>query len=270
MGKILAGMDLGPGDEIITSDDEHPGLLGPLLAAKQLGVTVRAVPFAQLADAVTSSTTAVACSHVNWHTGELAPEALADVDVPVILDGAQGAGAIPVDVVKLRCAAYAAAGQKWLCGADGTGMLYVAPEFRERVRAIAPGYTGFADASLGLESELKADARRYDTPALAREVVAFSVASLGVLRGAGMANVLAAGPVLAAGLAERLEAHGRAVAPRGHTTLVAFEDPDPEATRDRLREQGIVVRNLPGTRFVRASVGAWSNEDDLERLLAAL
>jgi L-cysteine/cystine lyase len=270
MGKILAGMDLGPGDEIITSDDEHPGLLGPLLAAKQLGVKVRAVPFAQLADAVGPATTAVACSHVNWHTGELAPEALADVDVPVILDGAQGAGAIPVDVVKLRCAAYAAAGQKWLCGADGTGMLYVAPEFRERVRAIAPGYTGFADASLGLESELKADARRYDTPALAREVVAFSVASLGVLRGAGMADVLAAGPALAAGLAERLEAHGRAVAPRGHTTLVAFEDPDPEPTRDRLREQGIVVRNLPGTRFVRASVGAWSNEDDLERLLAAL
>jgi selenocysteine lyase/cysteine desulfurase len=101
MGKVLAGMDLGPGDEIITSDSEHPGLLGPLLAAKQLGVTVRAVPFAQLADAVTSSTTAVACSHVNWHTGELAPEALSELDVPVILDGAQGAGAVPVDVVKL-------------------------------------------------------------------------------------------------------------------------------------------------------------------------
>jgi selenocysteine lyase/cysteine desulfurase len=270
MGKVLAGMDLGPGDEIVTSDAEHPGLLGPLLAAKQLGVTVRAVPFAQLADAVTSATSAVACSHVNWHTGELAPEALADVDVPVILDGAQSAGAIPTDVAKLRCAAYAAAGQKWLCGADGTGMLYVAPEFRERVRAIAPGYTGFADASLGLESDLKPDARRYDTPALAREVVAFSVASLNVLRAAGMADVLAAGPALAAGLAERLEAHGRAVAPRGHSTLVTFEDPDPEAARDRLREQGVFVRNLPGTQYVRASVGAWSNEDDLERLLAAL
>ena len=166
--------------------------------------------------------------------------------MPVILDGAQSAGAIPVDVVKLRCAAYAAAGQKWLCGADGTGMLYVAPEFRERVRAIAPGYTGFADASLGLESELKADARRYDTPALAREVVAFSVASLGVLRGAGMADVLAAGPALAAGLAERLEAHGRAVAPRGHTTLAAFEDPDPEATRDRLARAGHRRPQPPG------------------------
>jgi selenocysteine lyase/cysteine desulfurase len=270
LGKVLAGMDLGPGDEIITSDDEHPGLIGPLLAAKQRGVEVRAVPWAQLAEAVGPGTTAVACSHVNWHTGELAPEALSELDIPVILDGAQGAGAIPVDVGKLRCAAYAAAGQKWLCGADGTGMLYVAPEFRERVRSIAPGYTSFADASLGLESELKTDARRYDTPSLAREVVAFSVASLEVLKAADMSAVLARGPALAAELAERLADHGRAVAPRGHTTLVAFEDPDPEPTRDRLREAGIVVRNLPGTQYVRASVGAWSNEDDLDRLLAEL
>jgi L-cysteine/cystine lyase len=270
LGKILAGMDVGPGDEIITSDEEHPGLIGPLLAARQRGVTVRAVPFAQLADAVTPSTTAVACSHVNWHTGELAPEALAELDIPVILDGAQGAGAIPVDVVKLRCAAYAAAGQKWLCGADGTGMLYVAPGFRDRVRSIAPGYTSFADAALGLESELKSEAARYDTPALAREVVAFSVASFEVLRAADLAAVLAHGPALAAELAERLEAHGRAVAPRAHTTLVAFEDPDPEATRERLKEKGIVVRNLPGTQYVRASVGAWSSADDLDRLLAEL
>jgi L-cysteine/cystine lyase len=138
------------------------------------------------------------------------------------------------------------------------------------VRSIAPGYTSFADASLGLASELKADARRYDTPSLAREVVAFSVASLEVLRAAGIPAVLARGPALAAELAERLEAHGREVAPRDHTTLVAFEDPDPETTRDRLREQGIVVRNLPGTQYVRASVGAWSSEDDLDRLLAAL
>jgi L-cysteine/cystine lyase len=51
---------------------------------------------------------------------------------------------------------------------------------------------------------------------------------------------------------------------------VAWEDDDPEAARDRLREAGVIVRNLPGTPYVRASVGAWSNEDDLERLLAAL
>ena len=270
LGKVLAGMDIGPGTEIVTSTDEHPGLIGPLIAARQRGAEIRAVPFAQLADAVRRSTTLVACSHINWRTGEVAPAELADIGVPVILDGAQGAGAVPVDVLKLGCAVYAAAGQKWLCGADGTGMLYIAPEFATQVRSIAPSYLSFEDASLGFESELKADARRYDTPALAREVVAFSLAAFDVLRSADLAAVLARGPVLAAQLTEMLEAHGRTVAPRGHSTLVAWEDEDPEAARDRLKAAGVIVRNLPGTPYVRASVGAWSNDDDLDRLLAGV
>ena len=139
------------------------------------------------------------------------------------------------------------------------------------MRAIAPGYTSFEDASLGFESALKPDARRYDTPVARPRVGRLQRSpSLDVLRDADLAAVLARGPALAATLAERLAAHGRTVAPRGHTTLVAWEDDDPEATRDRLREAGVLVRNLPGTPLVRASVGAWSSEDDLERLLAAL
>src|SRR3954470_352530 len=116
LGYVLAGLDLGPHDEIVTSDGEHPGLLGPLIAARHRGAKVRAVPFAELAEAVEAQTTLVAASHVNWITGEVAPAELADVGVPVILDGAQGSGAVPVDVHRLRCDAYAAAGQKWLCG----------------------------------------------------------------------------------------------------------------------------------------------------------
>src|SRR4051812_39807410 len=117
LGSVLAGMDLGPGDEIVTSDTEHPGLLGPLVVARQRGVTVRAVPLKHVAEAVSASTTVVACSHVNWVNGEIAPAELKDVDVPVIFDGAQGAGAIALDMRELGCDVYAAAGQKWLCGA---------------------------------------------------------------------------------------------------------------------------------------------------------
>ena len=51
-GRVLTGLGLGPGDEILTSDQEHPGLLGPLLPARRRGVTVRAVPFAHVAEAV--------------------------------------------------------------------------------------------------------------------------------------------------------------------------------------------------------------------------
>jgi selenocysteine lyase/cysteine desulfurase len=263
-------MDLGPGDEIVTSDGEHPGLVGPLIAARRRGAAVRAVPLRDVAEAVTAATTVVAVSHVSWVTGETAPAALADVGVPVVLDGAQGAGAVPVDVAALGCAAYSASGQKWLCGADGTGMLYLAPAFRERVRAIAPSYASFEDASRGLDSRLHPDARRFDTPALAREATAFSLAAARLLDRAGGAAVHERATSLAGRLAAALAARGRAVAPRGDTTLVAWEDADPPATRDRLAAAGVIVRYLPGRPLLRASVGAWNDESDLERLLAAL
>jgi selenocysteine lyase/cysteine desulfurase len=177
---------------------------------------------------------------------------------------------VPVDVKALNCAAYAAAGQKWLCGADGTGMLYVAPRWRERIRPIAPSYISLEDTTRGLESPYKGDARRYDTPSLSREVVALSAGALEVLERHGFDDVLARGRAQAAELARRLAEAGHTVAPRGDSTLVAWEDPDPEATRDRLREAGVIVRNLPGRPLLRASVGAWNDDADLDRLLSAL
>ena len=269
-GAILGGLSLGPGDEIVTSDREHPGLIGPLLVARARGVSVKAVPFRELADAVSATTTLVACSHVNWHTGELAPAGLADVPVPVLLDGAQGVGAVPVDVRALGCAAYAASGQKWLCGADGTGMLYVSPELLEQVLPTRPGYTAFEDASRGLDSTFAAEARKLDAVSLPREGMAMSLAALELLTATGLDEIYARAASLAASLVDRLAEAGRKVAPRGPTTLVAWEDDDPEATRERMLEAGISIRNLPGTAYLRASVGAWNDESDLEKLLSAL
>jgi len=270
IGAVMAGLDLGPGDEIVSSDQEHPGLIGPLKAARERGADVRLVPFSELAGAVRESTTLVACSHVGWVSGEVAPAGLADAGVPVLLDGAQGSGAVRVDVQALGCAAYAAAGQKWLCGADGTGMLYVAPQWRERIRPVSPSYVCFEDTSRGLDSPYKDDARRYDTPSLSREAVALSLAALEVLERHDLDAVLARGTEQAGALAARLAESGRTVAPRGDTTLVAWEDPDPPAARDRLAAAGVTVRYLPGRPLLRASVGAWNDESDLERLLTAL
>ena len=269
LGRVLAGLPLGPGDEILTSDQEHPGLLGPLIAARARGAAIRTAPLASISGHVSPATTLVACSHVGWISGEIADPGLAGVDVPVVLDGAQGAGAVRVDVRALNCGAYAAAGQKWLCGADGTGLLYVAPDLLERMTAMAPSYGSFTDASLGLESTLRDDARRHDTPSLARESVAYNLAAIDVLAPEGWDPVLERARVLAAELAGRLQAAGREVAPRAATTLVAWADADPAATRERLAQAGVVVRNLPRTPYLRASVGAWNDESDLERLLSA-
>ena len=270
LGTVLAGLDLGLGDEIVTSDAEHPGLIGPLIAARQRGVAIRAVPLRDIARAVGDRTRLVACSHVSWVTGEVAPAELAGLDVPVVLDGAQGVGAVPVDVGALGCAAYAASGQKWLCGADGTGMLYVEPGFGERVRAVAPSFVCFEDSHAGFEATLHADARRYDTASLSREAAAFSLAAARTLEAAGFRAVHDRAAGLAASLADALQERGRAVAPRGATTLVSWEDADPPATRARLAEAGVIIRDLPGTSLLRASVGAWNDESDLERLLDEL
>lgn len=271
MASVIAGLDLGPGEEIVTSEEEHPGLLGALAAARELrGVTIRMVPLADVAEAVGPRTRLVAVSHVSWMTGAYAPAELAEVDVPVLLDGAQGVGAVPVDVAELGCDAYAGAGQKWCCGPDGTGMLYVSPALRERLAVGRRGYTNLADAGAGLDSSLHDDGRRFDAPALPAEALVLALASLEVLSAAGWEEVHARGRELAGRFADELAASGREVVPRDPTTLVTFSSEDPLAERSQLAESGVVLRNIPDRPWLRASVGAWNDEGDLERLLATL
>jgi selenocysteine lyase/cysteine desulfurase len=273
MAQVIEGLELGHRDEILTSDEEHPGLLGALGAARQLrGVAVREVPLAQVANAVSPRTRLVACCHVGWMSGSLAPAELGQLDerVTVLLDGAQGVGAVPVDVAALRCHAYAGAGQKWMCGPDGTGMLYVAPALRQRLAVARRGYANLADPDAGLAARPHDDARALDTLSLNAETVACALAAHRVLESAGWAAVHQRASSLAARLAGLLGERGRRVAPRANTTLVSFWSPDPPTERAKLAENGVIVRNIPGRPWLRASVGAWNHEGDLDRLVGAL
>ncbi|HYM46076.1 MAG TPA: aminotransferase class V-fold PLP-dependent enzyme [Solirubrobacteraceae bacterium] len=271
IAQVLGGLELGPGDEIVTSDEEHPGLLGALGAARELsGVTVRAVALEEVAEAVGARTRLVACSHVGWMSGSFAPAELAQLDVPVLLDGAQGVGAVPVDVKALGCDAYAGAGQKWLCGPDGTGMLYVGGRLRGRLAARRRGYPNLENPDAGLDARPHEDARRFDAMSLSAETVACALAAVRVLEAAGWRAVHQRARELAARLVELLGARGREVAPRGASTLVSFASSDPEQERVQLAERGVILRNIPGRPWLRASVGAWNDEDDLDRLLMAL
>jgi selenocysteine lyase/cysteine desulfurase len=271
MAQTIGGLELGGGDEILTSDEEHPGLLGALAAAREVrGVSIREAPLAQLADAVGPRTRLVACSHVGWMSGSLAPAELGELDIPVLLDGAQGVGAVPVDVLALGCDAYAGAGQKWLCGPDGTGMLYVSAQLRERLAVTRRGYGNMLDAGAGLDGGLQADARRFDTLALSAETLACALTAIELLQSADWATVHERARTLAARLAELLAEHGREPAPRGASTLVSFPSEDPPAERERLAEAGVLVRNIPGRPWLRASVGAWNDQQDLDRLLRTL
>ncbi len=268
--RVLTGLDLGEGDEVLTAEGEHPGLTGPLAAARrERGVRVRAVPLAQIVDAVTQDTSLIACSHVSWLDGTVVPD-LTGLAVPVLLDGAQGVGAVNVDVATLGCTFYAGSGQKWLCGPVGTGMLWIAPQWRERLLVPGPTYLNLDDPGAGLDAVPHPTARRQDASAHSAETVAAAAAALRVLDAFGWEALHERAATLAQSLADELSARGLPVAPRGRTTLVSWEDPDPKQTRARLFEAGVIIRDLPGTRLLRASVGAWNDESDLERLVEGL
>jgi selenocysteine lyase/cysteine desulfurase len=133
-----------------------------------------------------------------------------------------------------------------------------------------PGYPTVAVNEDPFAPVLHADARRLDIGFPPAEHVAWALASLDVLEaGAGLATLQRRAIEAAATLAAELAGRGRRVAPRGDSTLVSFEvEGDPKETVVRLREEGLILRDLPGTPYVRVSVGGWTSEQDLERLLA--
>ena len=61
------------------------------------------------------------------------------------------------------------------------------------------------------------------------------------------------------------------VTPPDHSTLVSFRPHgDPTELVTALHDGGVIVRELPGRNLVRASVGWWTSEDDLQRLAAGV
>ena len=270
VNTILSGLDLRAGEEILTSDEEHPGLLAPLGRARiRHGVEVRVVPFAELPGEVRSSTRLIACSHISWVGGKVMDIAsLRATGVPILLDAAQAIGAIPLDLPALEVDFYAASGQKWLCGPEGSGCLYVRPERLQELLIPWPGYGSLEDSALALELAPAAGSKRLDHGYPPGVRSTWALASLGVFGEAGWPWVHERARSLAASLAAGLRDRGLQVTPRGDSTLVAWHSADAEAEVERLAAEGILVRSIPAQQMVRASVGAWSSEEELQRLVA--
>jgi selenocysteine lyase/cysteine desulfurase len=67
--------------------------------------------------------------------------------------------------------------------------------------------------------------------------------------------------------------HGAGVevaTPEGQATIVSWRSVEPAEVVARLESEGVMVREIPKTGLVRASIGWWTNADDLERLVNGL
>jgi selenocysteine lyase/cysteine desulfurase len=212
VGVGLIAATLGAGDDVVVPEDEFTSVLFPLLVAgRERGATVRAVPFERLPEAVRPETRLVATSLVQSQSGRVAPldrltAAAAAHGAQVLLDATQALPFVPLGpwldrVDYVVCAAY-----KHLLCPRGTGFLYVRPERRASLPALFAGWRA-ADRPYeryyGGDLTLAPDGARFDVSAawIAWVGAAESLRLLRRWRGEG---VLEDGPALTRRLAGAL------------------------------------------------------------------
>lgn len=150
MNFLANGLDLAPGDEVISTDQEHSGCIAPWrLKAKRHGIVVKELPLDDgtkggvegvlklFADAMTPKTKAVMFSHVVSGLGTRMPARelcamIRDHGALALVDGAQAVGQMQVDVKEIGCDAYVASPHKWMMAPKGTGFLYIRRDVQDR------------------------------------------------------------------------------------------------------------------------------------------
>ena len=290
LGTALMGMTWTPGDEIITTFQEHPGLMLPIaLLARRFGVVTRYADIGDgasgvveaLASRITSRTRVIAVSHVLWSTGAVLPlreiSALArQHELMVVVDGAQSAGQVPVDLHAMGIDAYAMAGQKWLCGPEATGLLYVR---RDRFADIAPTFARYGQFEPSGYFIPAAGAMRYEIGEFYSPAVAAQEAALRWLRDeVGLDWAYDRIATLGA------DFRGRLTSTDGVTVITPSEPMaglvnftvdglSPQEVTTQLYERGYIIRSVeiaPCTVSARASVGWWNTEEEVAGLAAAI
>jgi len=147
---IANGIDLKAGDEVLITDQEHPGGEHPWdLRAKRYGIVLKKVmlpkpvPNAAAAlnlfnDAITPKTRVIFFSHITTVTGVVLPAkelcALArSKGILTAVDGAHVTGMMKLNVHELGCDMYTSSPHKWLQAPKGSGFLYVRDEVMDRL-----------------------------------------------------------------------------------------------------------------------------------------
>jgi L-cysteine/cystine lyase len=283
-------LDWRDGGRAVTTCHEHPAGVGPLyMICDRHGVDLGFAEFAgnasddeivgQFDRLITPGTKLVSISHVLWTSGLVMPvRRIADIaherGARMLVDGAQAAGAIPVNVRDLGADMYAIPAQKWLLGPEGLGALWVRRELLEHARSTFASYFTFATVDSRGNRSLTEDARRFQSVGFHRPSIVGMARSIGWLTMfVGLDFVYRRGAEMAHYAADRLAGiEGvELVTPRDRMAgLITFRIRgwEIQAALDELQARTFAIaRTLPLIDALRISVGFWTTEDEVDRFL---
>ncbi len=147
------GVPLKKGDEVILTTHEHVGNAAPWLNRQKLhGIVIRkytpgrtaAETLERINALINKNTRAIATPHIPCTQGQVLPvkeicRLAKDKGLFALIDGAHGAGMMPLDLHDMGCDTYASCSHKWMLGPKGTGFLYVRKDFQDTVQAFYSG-----------------------------------------------------------------------------------------------------------------------------------
>jgi cysteine desulfurase / selenocysteine lyase len=294
------GHTLSPGDEILVTEMEHHSNIVPWqMAARIKGARVRAIPVVgdgvldlEAFDRLLSERTRVlALAHVSNVLGTVNPVAelcarAREAGALTVVDGAQAAPHMPLDISALNCDFYAFSGHKML-GPTGIGVLWGRHAVLERLEPTRGGSEMIKE--VWIESARWNDLPwRFEpgTPPIA-EAVGLGAAieyleKLGMERVAGHERELAAQAVAQLSAIPGVTVHGpRASTARGAVVAFTVEGIHPHDVSAFLDAEGIAVRaghhcaqplarclGVVGT--TRASFSVYTSPEEIELLARTL
>jgi cysteine desulfurase / selenocysteine lyase len=289
---VAEGFPWKSGDNVVLLADDFPSNRLPWLQQAAAGVEIREVPaeggavsIDQIAMRIDSRTRIVALSSVGYATGFRLP--LAEIvqltherGAYFFLDAIQSLGVFPLDVRQLPIDFMAADGHKWMLGPEGAGIAYIRREHLDRLRCRTVGWNSVVaryDFSSG-DTRLRPEAARWEGGSAnicGLLALGQSLNHFWEIEAVHGREALANRVLENAGrLRERLQSVGAEIKgdfpSENRSGIVVFNKPqtDPQEIRRACLAAGVVMNCRGGG--VRASVHAYNNDDDIERLIRVL
>ncbi len=290
----LWGLPFEPGDRLLISDAEHPGVLAACRElARRQGLEIDYFPVQQvrsdaellesLEQGLTGRTRLVVLSHLLWNSGIPMPIAAvaerlqAQRQRPwLLVDAAQSVGSIELGQAPAAADIFAFTGHKWCCGPEGLGAVVLS----ERLLAEAsPTLIGWRSLSHETEagSGWHRDGRRFEVATSCVPLGAGLRQSLELLEGCGNAAQREAEICLRSGqLWSGLQAIPgvrtlvEAAPPRSGLVSFVVEGHQPEQLVNRLADQGFQLRSLADPHCLRACTHLTTSPEEVQALLLSL